>query len=304
LALASREYKLPNVPRLKLPQFSVPTFFGEETIILEGDNEELMKAQEVKKEFNKMTEKLSGVYGLYVIRLDSGYSYGVNETDDFTPASLNKLPAIVGIYIKAGNGEIGLNDPYILKNSDKLPGSGILRNEPAGKRLTNRELVKFMGKDSDNTAYNISRKIIAGSGWEKWVSEFAGEVGMEKSVLTGEAQKTTPRDIGIFFHKLYKGEIVKNKEHVDEIYGHLTNTSFEDWLSEGVPSKVQFAHKYGREIHVVNDAGIVFASGPEDTPSGGRDYIVVLLTKGIIEKEADKVIPEIAQMIFDFESKD
>ncbi len=48
---------------------------------------------------------------------------------------------------------------------------------------------------------------------------------------------TTPQDIGILLHKLYRGELVSPKSR-DEILSFLTNTNFEDWLVNGVPEGV------------------------------------------------------------------
>jgi len=74
----------------------------------------------------------------------------------------------------------------------------------------------------------------------------------------------------------------------------LTDTIYEEHLVKGIPEDIKVAHKYGREVHVVNDAGIVYVDNP---------YIVVIMTKGVIESEADEIFPELSKIIFDFESK-
>src|SRR3990170_1422800 len=101
LAFSARAWKLPGVPRIKIPSFSLP-FFSEETIILEGDRDSVRdreKADEVTFKFKEATKNLSGVYGLYIVNLTNGYSFGVNENETFTAASLIKLPVMVGMYI-------------------------------------------------------------------------------------------------------------------------------------------------------------------------------------------------------------
>ena len=91
-----------------------------------------------------------------------------------------------------------------------------------------------------------------------------------------------------YHEKLWKGEIV-DTTHKDEVLNYLTDTSFESWLVAGIPEEVKVAHKYGREVNVVNDAGIVFAPKP---------YVVVILSKGIVEKEADENFPELSRIIY------
>ena len=80
LALSSRSWKLPGIPRLTFPSFSLPPFFQEETIIIEGRKEDLKKADKTKEAFRQGTEDLSGVYGLYIFRLNNGFAFGGNNS--------------------------------------------------------------------------------------------------------------------------------------------------------------------------------------------------------------------------------
>lgn len=283
LALSARSWKLPGFPPLSFP------FFGEETIVIrnEGESaistEDKLKAEQVISEFKKKTNELSGIYGLYVLDLGSGFSYGIYETKDFEAASLIKLPVMATLYIKAEEKEIDLDEKYSLRNEDKLPGAGSLLARPAGTLLTFRDLARLMGKQSDNTAFNIVRKKIGDEEIEKTIKQ----IGMINTSL--EENKTTPYDIGLFFEKLWQGKIV-SKEHRDEILEFLTDTAYEDWLAAGVPKDVRVAHKYGREVGVVNDAGIVFIKNP---------YIVVIMGKGVIGREADAVFPKLSRLVYE-----
>ena len=289
LSLSARAWKLPGLPRVKIPTFSIP-FFGEETIVLEGNQADRVnqeKKEKIQKEFKEKTGNLSGVYGLFVIHLDNGFSYGVNENEIFTAASLIKLPVIAGMYMEEEAGNIDLDEKYTLKNSDKVTGAGSLYGKPAGYQITYRNLVQLMGKQSDNTAFNIARKILS----DGKINDVIGKIGMSNTSL--EENETTPRDIGIFFEELWKSNSV-SKESRDEILDYLTDTIYEDWLPAGIPDDVRIAHKYGREVHVVNDAGIVFTNKP---------FVIVILSKGVIEKEADTVLPELSEIIYEILSE-
>ena len=282
LAVSARSWKLPG-----FPQIAIPSFKGK-TIVIEADKEkDREKAQEVVKKFEDETRKLSGVYGLAVVHLESGFSYGVNEKEIFEPASLNKLPIMVAMYMEAEKGNIDLETKYTLKASDKVGGSGSLSGKPAGTVLTYRDLVRLMGKKSDNTAFNIAKEILG----REIVEAVIQEIEMKETVIFGEDQRTTPADMGLFFQKLWQGEIVSKKNR-DEILGFLTDTIYEAWISEGIDARV--AHKFGRELHVVNDAGIVFSDEP---------YVVVILSKGVVEREADDVFPELARIVYDEEAR-
>ncbi len=155
LAFSARSWKLPGLPRISIPSF----WSG--TIVIEKDKAELDEtAIETISSFKEKTKSLSGVYGFYVIRLNSGFSYGVNENGIFEPASLNKLPVMLAMYIEAENGNIDLETVYVLKDSDKIAGSGSLYGKPEGYKLTYRDILSYMGKESDNTAANIAKNLL------------------------------------------------------------------------------------------------------------------------------------------------
>lgn len=279
LALSARSWKLPNLPRIKLP-----TFQGE-TIVIEGNKEGERKAEEAVSLFRNKVRPLSGVYGLYVVRLDDGSHYGVNENEVFEAASLIKLPVMVGMYMEAEEGNIDLEEEYTLKASDKIAGSGSLYSEPEGTVITYKELIEYMGQESDNTAFGIARNILG----EARVSEILDEIGMQDTNLS--ENETTPQDIGIFFKKLWDGQII-SQEHKDELLGYLTDTIYESWIPEGLPD-IRVAHKFGREVHVVNDAGVVYTDDP---------FVLVILSKGVVEREADEVFPELSRIIYQVET--
>lgn len=284
LAFSARSWKLPGLPRISFPSF------GSRIIVIEKDKAELDEAAiKATSSFKEKTKGLSGVYGFYVIRLNSGFSYGVNENDIFEPASLNKLPVMLAMYIEAEKENIDLETTYILKDSDKVAGSGSLYGKPEGYGLTYQDILSYVGKESDNTAASIARNLLG----EEKIKQVINTVGMGNTVVIGEDQKTTPYDIGLFFQKLWEGDIV-SKKHRDKILEYLTDTIYEEWLVAGIPSSTKVAHKYGREIHVVNDAGIVFTDEP---------FILVLLSKGVVEREADQVFPELSEAIYRQEVK-
>ena len=279
LALSARNWKLPGTPRFKMPSIN---FFEGKTIIIEGENKKdyFMTKESVKNVFIDETRKLSGLWGLYIVDLESGDSWGVNQNEVFTAASLIKLPVMITFFQEAEKGNIGLDDEYTLVNSDKVQGAGSLYSKAAGTKVSYRELINYMGKQSDNTAFKASRRILS----DEKIKETIDEMGMIDTSL--EENKTTPEDIGRLFNKLWNNELISFR-HEEEMLEYLTKTNYESWLAGGV-GDVRVAHKYGREVHVVNDAGIIYSTAP---------YILVILSEGVVEKEADIAFPEIVKKI-------
>jgi len=286
LGLYSRGWKLPGLPRIQMPSVTIP-FISEETIIIEGNKEEAEKAKNAKSGFLELTGDYSGIYGLYVVRLGNGSRYGVNEDDVLQAASLIKLPVMIAFYLEQEEGALDLDQKYELKKEDKVAGAGTLYGRPVGHEVTYRELLRLMGKQSDNTAFNIVRNLLG----EEKITKTINRIGMINTSLSENT--TSPVDIGVLFEGVYNGNLI-NEENKEEFFEFLTDTVFESWIVDGVPGEVKVAHKFGRELHVVNDAGIVFSDSP---------YVVVVMGDRIIEREADELIPQISKMVYEIEKK-
>lgn len=243
LALTARDLKLPGLPRLSPFSLNFSNPFREEVINV-GKIKDMNKvrSEEIISEFKSKTDKLSGVYALYVVDLDNNYSFGVNENEVMQAASLIKLPVMLYVDGKVDDSKL----------------------EAMGKRSDNAvfsEMVKKFGKDT--------------------LQDYIDTLGMARTSI--EENETTPKEIGDLFKGIYDDQNGK-------ILTYLTDTIFEDWLAKGVPSDVRISHKFGREVHVVNDAGIVFATRP---------YVVVIMTQGIVESEANSIFPELSRLVYD-----
>lgn len=279
LAISARNYKLPNFPRLKI---TLPSF-SSQTIVIEGNKQYQQKAQKITSSFKQKTNRLSGVYALYVVDLRSGFSYGVNENEKMQAASLIKLPVIAALYHEVEAGNINLDTKYSLKNSDKIAGAGSLFSKPAGYTLTYRDMIKLMGKESDNTSFGIIKAVVG----EDKINQEIQRIGMTSTSLG--TNMTSPYDIGLFFQKLMHGEIANN-QNKDEFLSYLTDTIYENWIKAGIPDGIRVAHKYGREVHVVNDAGIVYTDKP---------FVLVIMSDGVIGREADEAFPDLARLVYE-----
>lgn len=280
LFLSSRNWKLPNFPRIEIPDFQI--FKSETVTIGNGKNVQKEKEDEIIKYFKETADKLTGTYSFYVIDLNTGYEFGFRERNIMQAASLIKLPVFVTLYQEVESGKINIDEIYTLKNSDIRAGSGSLQYKKPGTKITYREMAKLMGQQSDNTAFNIFRNVLGDQEIQKTIND----IGMISTSLADN--ETSAYDISLFFKKLFQGQLV-SKKYLDEILGYLTDTIYEDYIPKGI-TEVKVAHKYGREINVTNDAGIIFSNNP---------FIVTILSEGIVYSEADLFIPEFSKFVFE-----
>ena len=187
----------------------------------------------------------------------------------------NNLSGVYSLYVTdlSTNYSFGVNENKVMQAASliKLP----LMLYSLGK--VDDSKIEAMGKRSDNTVFN---ELVKKFGKDN-IQEYIDTLGMVDTSL--EENETTPKEMGELFKKIYN-------EKNEKLLGYMTDTIFEKWLKEGVPSVVRVAHKYGRELHVVNDAGVVYASKP---------YVVVIMTQGAVETEADSIFPELSRLVYD-----
>jgi beta-lactamase class A len=289
--LFSHEFKFPGLPRLSLSDINFKSPFKEEVIQIGrkddiSENDE--KAQTIISRFKDNTTPLSGHYGFMVIRLKNGVRYGVSNNEKFQGASLIKLPLMILMYRMSEEGNFDLDTKYILKDSDKIKGSGDLYTAKAGTTYTYRKLAEQMGKNSDRTAYKIMKDIIG----ETRLKNYISELGMkDTNIYSGE---TTPDDLGLIFQRLWNGDLT-NQADKDEILGFLTNTIYEKWITAGVPKTISVFHKFGQDIGVMADGGIIKTENP---------YILIIMGQGITSYDADNLFPRVSKDVYEIETGD
>lgn len=243
-------------------------------------------ATPVLEQIQALTKDLRGKYGVYVYELKDKNQYGIYQNEKFPAASLMKLPVMVCFYQEVEKGNLNPETKYVLKESDKVLGAGILQGKASGSTYTYRQLIEYMGQYSDNTAFKVIRQILG----EEKIQQAIDDLGMEKTSL--KEFETTPVDIGLLFQKLYQGKIISN-ENRDELFDFLTKTAYEDWLPEGIPNKIKVVHKIGRDTGTFSDAGLVLADKP---------YIIVVMSKEAREVDANEVLPKISGLVWEWEN--
>lgn len=289
MLLFSSDLKFPNLPKISFSEFNIKNPFGEEIVEIgqkgvASKNDE--KSEKAVSLFQNEIKPLSGLYGFEVIRLDTGEKYGVSSGSNFQGASLLKLPLMILMYKMSEAGSLNLDTKYILKDSDKIKGSGVLYTAKSGTVYTYRELAEYMGKDSDRTAYKVIKEVIGDNNLQTFIKS----IGMNSTnINTGD---TTPSDMAGLLQKLWNGDLV-NQGDRNEILGYLTNTIYENWIAAGVPKNVRVAHKFGQDEAVMADGGIVETDHP---------YILVIMGNGITQHDADTLFPKVSKDVYNVEN--
>jgi beta-lactamase class A len=96
-----------------------------------------------------------GVIGVSVKNLVTCEHAELNGDRLFPSASTFKVPVIVEFFRQVERGMVSLDEKHVLRESDKVPGSGILKELSEGMQVSYRDLLNLMMIVSDNTATDI-----------------------------------------------------------------------------------------------------------------------------------------------------
>ena len=252
------------------------------------------KFQEIKKQkllyearknaWGSLGDKLTNEIGLFkgeaafVIKdLQTNWEISHNKNMLFPSASLAKIPIMAACFLAGQEGKLKLGRNIALKASDKLTGSGMLRNAQAGATFTVEELIGLMIYDSDNTATNILTNMLGIDYLNRSFKAF----GLQNTTLSrkiadfntrdkGIENYTTAEDMALLLERIYHRSLV-SKDISERCLRLMKLSRTNDRIPALLPAEITVAHKTGLERGICHDAGIVFTSK--------GNFLICVLTK-------------------------
>lgn len=246
---------------------------------------------EIKKDVLSATTQKKGNYGIYFADLKNDTSFGSNEYEIFTAASVNKVPLIIALYYLAEQGKVDLDKQITLQERDIQDyGTGSLRYQEPGSTYTLKTLAKLALKQSDNTAAYILGNEIGHDTAQEIIEKF----GLTQTSIPDNT--TSSYDLYLLFKGLYDHKFL-SEAHSKEILGYMTETDIEDRIPALLPDGTVVSHKTGDAVGFLHDAGIITL--------GDDVYFLSVLTSdfGGDETETKHTIAEIAKKIVDYYQK-
>lgn len=233
----------------------------------------------------------SGIkFGIYIKNLKSSKSYKLNESMNFDAASLYKLWVMSVIFDRISSGKLKEDDLIQADIKDLNEKFKIDEEEAELKEGNLQYTYKSAIEQMITISHNYAAFMLLGKASNSEVNLFLENLGLKKSEMSSPPQ-TTPEDIGIFYEKLYLGEIV-SPLYSSQMLEVLKRQKINDRIPKYLPDGVQVAHKTGEFSNLRNDAGIVF--------SKGGDYIIVVLTEGKNVEELAEKIAQISRAVYDY----
>jgi len=233
-----------------------------------------------------------GTYGVYIEDLTTGAWNGINEREEFVPASLMKIPILVATLKQVQQGEIMLEQTVQLRKEDLDTRFGSLGYLDPGYTISVRQLLESMIIYSDNTAVNTLRHYVVSD--EEFV-EVTLALGLPPPI---EGVYVSPKEYSNAFRGLYYSTQLR-RPFSEAAISILLKTRFKHQLPAKLPSDVQIAHKIGvayedetKKRGSYHDCGIVYL--PE------KPYLICVMSSGVAQEQADRVISEISRVTYEY----
>lgn len=232
------------------------------------------------------SQGLDGRYSIYFEDLTTGAWVGIDEKEKFIPASLLKMPTLVAIMKKVEVGGISLDTTVVLTSDMIDYESGTLAYNGAGYAITVRELLKYMIRESDNTALWALNSLIT---TQEYVDARAA-IGLPMPKSTDEAS-VSPKEYANILRALYFSTYLR-RTFSQLTLSMLAETNYDGQLQSGVPEGVKVAHKVGyyEDGGNYHDCGIVYAPG--------KPYILCVMSKDSTLTEANAAIKGISSIVY------
>ncbi len=210
------------------------------------------------------TYESHGRIGVSVIS-PQGECWATRGDHQFPAASTVKIPIMIEIYRAIDRGTLSLDDTYVIRSSDKTPGSGVLRHMHTGLQLSFGDLLYLMMSISDNTATNI---LIDVAEMDR-INATMREIGMTDSNLgrpmrgrlavEGEQENwATPNDYTAVVKAILEGKAA-SPAACDAMLNTLTLQQNGRRIGRYVPTSetYRWGSKTGSNRGVTNDVGFV-----------------------------------------------
>jgi beta-lactamase class A len=227
---------------------------------------------------------------VYIRDLTTGGWTGINEEEEYTPASLLKVPILIA-YLKLTEKDPELLQDVVYYRQETGQKPPLVENPTliSDRYYTVEELLRGMIVDSDNSATAILER-----GLDKaFLENVYLELGIPNPYENISSYRISTRTYALFFRVLYNATLL-NREMSEKAFSMLAEVKFDKGLRAGTPAEVPLAHKYGYHILKrdppssieLSDCGIVYI--PD------RPYLLCIMARGGNPEDTSVYMKDIA----------
>jgi beta-lactamase class A len=276
------------------------------------------QAQPLDQKIRKLLDGFPGTVSIYAKNLDTGATFGLREDGKVRTASTIKLPVMVHVFAQVAAGKARWDETLVLREDDKVSGSGVIREMSDGLKIPIRDLTNLMIVVSDNTATNLlldrftadavnqemdklglkqtrSLRKVRGDGNQLKEPSGWSQAGRDPANQKYGLGVSTPREMVILLEKISNGQVV-NKDASQTMLEILKRQQLKTGIGRHLPDE-KVASKSGSLDRLRSDVGIVSTKGgriaiaitvddlPEtdDSPDNLGEKLISDLTLALVE---------------------
>ncbi|OGE23053.1 hypothetical protein A2688_03610 [Candidatus Daviesbacteria bacterium RIFCSPHIGHO2_01_FULL_38_8] len=269
------------------------------------------KPKVIESIIEKAIDGQDGEYAFYIEDMIDGEQFGLNHEASFKTGSLYKLLLLAATLRAIEDGRLKM-DTVISSNKTHLKevfGGVDFGYEEAAEDIsyTVEEAINRIATNSDNfAAITLTEKVRGSLVSGDALQSQANDLGLENTYFGDDLPTTTAKDIGIFFKKLYRGEVVSQASS-EKIIDVLSKSRINNRIPALLPGEIEekigtdsakkialkIAHKTAELPRLRHDAGIVFLSN--------RPYIIVMMSKELkYEDDGIELLAKISKDVFEY----
>lgn len=231
----------------------------------------------LQNNIERITRSVNAKWGIYIKCMETGDEIAINADETMDTMSVIKIPLMAEVFRQIEAGKFALTDRVTLKDSDKRPGTGVIRSLDAGASLTIEDLITLMIIVSDNSATDMLFEKVGGvepvnklmqsyglttikatGPSDVWFKALRAEPDLWKFHTEGKTPfgLSSPRDMGRLLEKIQKGEAV-SKQASERMLQIMRGQVYSSRLPKYVTG-FRVPHKTGDFLpYIGNDVGIL-----------------------------------------------
>ncbi len=238
-------------------------------------------------------QKKATFVSVYFRDLNFGPWMGINEKENFAPASLLKVPIMIAALKKAEEDRSFLQKKVkYTEHLDKNVVPNILDTHlvKLGNSYTIEDLIERMIEYSDNEAKELLLQNLD----QSFILKVMSDIGINTSVNMS-SDFVSVRDYSNFFRLLYNATYL-DRDLSEKALQILSKTKYDKGFLAGLPKGTMVAHKFGEraytdsDIKQLHECGIVYFAG--------SPYLLCIMTRGTDFDQLATVLAGISAIVY------
>jgi beta-lactamase class A len=258
----------------------------------EGLRSTLLAYIETKKQ-----EGVADMVGVWFRDLEDGPTFGINEHQEFIPASLLKLPLAL-TYLQLSESDQSLMQREIVFNGlgVQVLSQTYLNVDPLklGSTYSIQELLDRAIVHSDNVASQVLYDYLNATYGTELLTQTYSDLGILEMGSDTSMAAVNTKAYGSIFRMLYNSSYL-NPDASEQLLSLLVQSDFAYGIRAGVPANMRVAEKFGERYlddgqKQLHSCGIVyFPNNP---------YLLCVMTRGQSFDDLKTIISDISKKVY------